>query len=159
MSALNQMRNFSRQKKIFPLFCTGRNMKFIGKFGEYLVLTRLLENEIEAYPAIKVNQDSYDITAISASGRIVRIQVKATELHNKSTNNTIGSLAREFDFLVVVVVHGERTADCYILTHAEAQALRGTSKQLGISRLEKQASVVKSEMAQHKEQWNRIRDA
>ncbi|WP_353231827.1 hypothetical protein [Pseudomonas helleri] len=134
-------------------------MKFIGKFGEYLVLTRLFENEIEAYPAIKVNQDSYDITAISASGRIVRIQVKTTELHNKSTNNTIGSLAREFNFLVVVVVHGERTADCYILTHAEAQTLRGASRQLGISRLKNQASVVKNEMAQHKEQWNRIRDA
>ena len=79
-------------------------MKFIGKFGEYLVLTRLLENEVEAYPAIKVNQDSYDLTAISKSGRIVRIQVKSTDLNNKSTNNTIGALAREFDFLVVVVV-------------------------------------------------------
>ncbi|MDO9066832.1 MAG: hypothetical protein Q7W05_00020 [Deltaproteobacteria bacterium] len=134
-------------------------MKFIGKFGEYLTLTRLLENEVEAYPAIKVNQDSYDLTAISKSGRILRIQVKTTELHNKSTNNSIGSLAREFDFLVVVVVNGEREADCYVLTHAEAHALRGTSKLLGISRLERQASVVKAEFAQHKEQWGCIRDA
>ncbi|MDO9002763.1 MAG: hypothetical protein Q7V20_04830 [Aquabacterium sp.] len=134
-------------------------MKFIGKFGEYLTLTRLLENEVEAYPAIKINQDSYDLTAISKSGRILRIQVKATELQNKSTNNNIGSLAREFDFLVVVVVHGEREADCYVLTHAEAHAIRGTSKLLGISRLEKRASVVKAELAQHKEQWRRIRDA
>lgn len=89
------------------------HMKFIGKFGEYLVLTRLLENEVEAYPAIKVNQESYDLTAIADSGRIVRIQVKTTELHNKSTNNTVGALARDFDFLVIVVVHGERSADCY----------------------------------------------
>ena len=134
-------------------------MKFIGKFGEYLVLTRLLENDIEAYPAIKVNQDSYDLTALAKSNRIVRIQVKSTELHNKSTNNTIGSLAREFDFLVVVVVHGERSADCYVLTHAEAQEMRGTSKRLGVSRQEKRASVVKSELTQHKEMWARIRDA
>ena len=124
----------------------------------YLVLTRLLENEVEAYPAIKVNQDSYDLTAISKSGRIVRIQVKSTDLNNKSTNNTIGALAREFDFLVVVVVHGVRSADCYVLTHLEAQTLRGTSKHLGISRKTNSRSEVKSELIQHQEMWNRIRD-
>ncbi|WP_157158271.1 hypothetical protein [Delftia sp. Cs1-4] len=134
-------------------------MRFIGKFGEYLALTRLLENDIEAYPAIKANQDSYDLTAISLSGRIVRIQVKTTDLHNKSTNNTIGCLARDFDFLVVVVVHGERVADCYVLTHAEAHELRGTSKLLGISRKVKLISVVKHEITAHKEKWDRIRDA
>jgi len=133
-------------------------MKFIGKFGEYLVLTRLLENEVEAYPAIKVNQDSYDLTAISKSGRIVRIQVKSTELNNKSTNNTIGALAGEFDFLVVVVVHGARSADCYVLTRVEAHTLRGTSKHLGISYQVKGTFVVKSELLQHKEMWSRIRD-
>jgi len=134
-------------------------MKFIGKYGEYLALTRLLEHEVEAYSAIKVNQDSYDLTAIAKSGRIVRIQVKATELHNRSTNNSIGSLAREFDFLVVVVVQAGRFADCYVLTHAEAHALRGESKNLGISRREKRVSVVKRELDQYKEQWSRIRDA
>lgn len=134
-------------------------MKFIGKFGEYLALTRLLEHEIEAYPAIKSNQDSYDLTAISMSGRVVRIQVKTTELNNKSTNNTIGSLAREFDFLVAVVVRGDRLADCYIMTHEEAHAIRGTSKSLGISRKDKGVFAVKSEFTQHKEQWSRIRDA
>ncbi|MDF8362571.1 hypothetical protein [Achromobacter anxifer] len=134
-------------------------MKFIGKFGEYLALTRLLENEVEAYPAIKANQDSYDLTAIAASGRIVRIQVKTTGLHNKSTNNTIGTLAREFDFLIVVVVHGQRLADCYVITHTEAHALRGASRQLGISRKQNGISVVKRELAQHKEMWSRIRDA
>ena len=134
-------------------------MKFIGKFGEYVVLTRLLENDVEAYPAIKVNQDSYDLTAISASKRIVRIQVKATKLRNQSTNNTVGALAREFDFLVIVVVLGQNSSECYVLTRAEAHTLRGTSKQLGISRKVKKASVVKSELTQHKEQWGRIRDA
>lgn len=134
-------------------------MKFIGKFGEYLALTRLLEHEIEAYPAIKANQDSYDLTAISTSGRVLRIQVKTTELQNKSTNNIIGSLAREFDFLVVVVVHGIRTADCYVMTHQEAHNIRGTSKSLGISRRENGAFLVKPEFAQHKEQWHRVREA
>lgn len=134
-------------------------MKFIGKFGENLVLTRLLERDIEAYPAIKANQDSYDLTAIPPSKRVLRIQVKATELNNKSTNNTIGSLAREFDYLVIVIVRGERLADCYVLTHAEAHALRGESKQLGVSRKVNGKSVVKNELEWHKEQWDRIRDA
>ncbi len=131
-------------------------MKFIGKFGEYLALTRLLERGIEAYPAIKVNQDSYDLTALAESGKIVRIQVKATDLRNKSTNNTVGALARTFDFLVVVAVHGDSAADCYVLTHQEAHDLRGASKLLGISRRENNASVVKRELLPHKEAWHRI---
>ncbi len=134
-------------------------MKYIGKFGESQVLARLLENEVEAYPAIKVNQDSYDITAISLAGRVLRIQVKATELHNKSTNNTVGTLARVFDYLIVVIVRGKGQADCYVLTHAEAHALRSTSKQLGVSRKQKGVSVVKSELLPYLEKWTRIRDA
>lgn len=106
-----------------------------------------------------MNQDSYDLTAISKSGRIIRIQVKAAELDNKSTNNTIGTLTRNFDFLLIVIVHGERPADCYVLTHAEAHALRGTSKLLGVSRKENRISVVKRELAPHKEAWARINDA
>ncbi len=134
-------------------------MKFIGKLGEYIALARLLENDIEAYPAIKVNQDSYDITALSASGRVVRLQVKATELGNKSTNNTIGSLTRRFDFLVVVIIHGPRNADCYVLTHAEAKTLQGGSKQLGVSNISGGVPQIKASLIKHKEQWARIRDA
>lgn len=134
-------------------------MKFIGKFGEYLALSRLLERGIEAYPAIKANQDSYDLTAIPASGKILRIQVKSTDLRNKSTNNTLGTLARTFDFLVVVVVTTDVNADCYVLTHEEAHALRGTSKQLGVSRMKNREPVLKDELALHKEAWHRIGDA
>ena len=134
-------------------------MKFSGKFGEYVALTRMLENEIEAYPAIKVNQDSYDLTAIPASGRVLRIQVKTVELGNQSTNNTVGKLAQHFDFLVIVVILGKHEIECYVLTHTEAHSLRGTSKQLGVSQKIKKISFVKSELAQHKEQWGRIRDA
>lgn len=134
-------------------------MKFIGKFGEYLALSRLLQNDIEAYPAIKVNQDSYDLTAIAASGRIVRIQVKTTELHNAATNNTVGALARTFDYLVVVVVLRDRVAEYYVLTYDEAHCIRGVSKQLGISKLEKREKFVKPALVPHKEMWSRIRDA
>lgn len=134
-------------------------MKFIGKYGEYLVLSRLLENEIEAYPAIKVNQDSYDLTAIPNSGKVLRIQVKATKLHNKSTNNTIGTLAKEFDFLVIVITHGERKSDCYVLTQDEAHSIRGNSKSLGVSRLVKGVSTVKDELLPYKERWAPIHSA
>ena len=134
-------------------------VRFIGKFGEYLALSRLLEHGVEAYPAIKVNQDSYDLTAITASGAVVRVQVKATDLRNKSTNNSVGALARTFDFLVVVAVHGDSAADCYVLTHEEAHELRGKSKLLGVSRRENNASVIKRELLPHKEAWHRISGA
>jgi hypothetical protein len=134
-------------------------VKFIGKFGEYLVLSRLLERGIEAYPAIKVNQDSYDLTAIAQSGRILRVQVKATDLRNKSTNNSIGTLARTFDFLAIVAVRDDAAADCYVLTHQEAHELRGDSKQLGISRIKNGASVTKTELDPYREAWHRIGNA
>lgn len=134
-------------------------MKYSGKLGEYVVLARLLANEIEAYPAIKTNQDSYDLTAILMSNRIVRIQVKTTQLNNLSTNNTIGDLKREFDFLVIVVMISKQDSECYVLTRSEAHALRGSSTQFGISRKVKGTSLVKSELAQHREQWSRVRDA
>jgi len=49
-------------------------MKFVGKYGEYRVLACLLEQDIEAYPAIKTNQTDFDLTAILASGKVVREQ-------------------------------------------------------------------------------------
>jgi len=64
-------------------------MKYIGKLGEYYVLASLLRENIEAYAAIKTNQPDYDITAISKNRKILRIQVKSTELNNKSTNNPV----------------------------------------------------------------------
>ncbi len=131
-------------------------MKFIGKFGEHLALSRLLEHSIEAYPAIKVNQDSYDLTAIDTSGKAIRIQVKATELHNRSTNNAIGTLEGEFDFLVVVVVLGEHLTKCFVLTRVEALEIKGPSKSLGISRIENEVPVIKESFLPYEEKWNKI---
>lgn len=129
--------------------------KFIGKFGEYIALSRLLAHEIEAYPAIKVNQANCDLTAITKAGRVVRIEVKSTDLLNASTNNTIGALAKTFDFLVIVVTNGQET-DCYVLSHAEAMALRGSSKQMGISEFRDGAKRVKTSIHSHHERWDRI---
>ena len=131
-------------------------MKFIGKFGEYLTLARLLERSIEAYPAIKVNQDSYDLTAINSSGSVIRIQVKATDLYNNSTNNAIGSLVKDFDFLVVVIVDGEHLTKCFVLTYAEAKKLKGSSKSLGVSRIVNGKPAIKEDLLPHKERWDKI---
>lgn len=131
--------------------------QYIGKFGEYTALSRLLINDIEAYPAIKVNQQNYDLTAITKQGRVVRIEVKSTELHNSATNNTIGALAKTFDFLVVVVAQGQK-ADCYVMTHAEAIAIKAGSLQLGITESRDGKKRVKESIAIHLERWNRIRD-
>ena len=99
-------------------------MKFLGKYGEHRVLVNLLANDIEAYPAIKINQDSYDITAVLSLTKVVRIQVKSTALGNKSTNNQIGELDRDFDFLVIVIAEA---SECrfFVLTRDEAVQLKG----------------------------------
>lgn len=132
-------------------------MRFIGRFGEYTVLTRLLEADIEAYPAVKVNQDSYDITAVSKGGRVIRIEVKTTDLFNDSTNNLIGKLARTFDFLAVVIVEGDKV-NCYVLTHAQAIALKGDSVQLGVSRRVEGKFEVKPALLPYRERWDHIRN-
>jgi hypothetical protein len=134
-------------------------MKFIGKFGEHVALSRLLANGIEAYPAIKANQDSYDITAISARGEVLRVQVKTTKLDNATTNNTIGRLPQEFHFLIIVIVQSDHSADCYVLTRKEAIAMQGDARQLGVSRQVKKVSVVKDALIPHKEDWAKLRDA
>ncbi|NMV23280.1 hypothetical protein HKB23_12825, partial [Vibrio parahaemolyticus] len=69
-------------------------MKFIGKYGEHLVLSQLLKLDIEAYLAIKSNQEDYDITVVLESSRVLRIQVKTTDLHNQNTNNSISGVEK-----------------------------------------------------------------
>ena len=134
-----------------------RTMKHIGKYGEYRVLARLLANDIEAYPAIKTNQKDYDITAVLSETKIVRIQVKSTELNNKSTNNAIDGIDKDYHYLVVVVVEGEGNASFYVMTKEEALAERGSSKQLGVTCLHEMKSCVKGSIARHKDQWQKLR--
>lgn len=134
-------------------------MKFVGKYGEYRVLACLLEQDIEAYPAIKTNQPDFDLTAILASGKVVRIQVKATELNNKSTNNAIDRIDKQYDFLVVVIVGKSKAARFFVMTKAEALAVKGTNKQLGTTQLRKKEPQVKDALLPHENQWEKISNA
>lgn len=134
-------------------------MRFIGKYGEHVVLARLLAHDIECYPALKHNQDSYDITAIVASGRVVRVQVKATNLQSASTNNAIGELNRQYDFLVIVVVDQPNPVRLFVLNLQEAIQLRGTSKQLAVSRSKSRVFSVRTELLPFEEQWSKISTA
>ena len=133
-----------------------RPMKFLGKYGEHRVLVQLLERDIEAYPAIKINQDSYDITAVLSPSRIARIQVKSTDLYNKSTNNQVGALDCEFDYLVVVVVDKNRCR-FFVLSRDEALLIKGTRKHLPTSRSVKGTPEVISELLAHEDKWEVIR--
>lgn len=133
-----------------------RPMKFLGKYGEHRVLVQLLERDIEAYPAVKINQDSYDITAVLSPSRIARIQVKSTDLHNKSTNNQVGSVDCEFDYLVVVVV-AEKKCRFFVLSRDEALRIKGTRKHLPTSRSVRRTPEVIPELLAHEDKWEVIR--
>ncbi len=133
-------------------------MKFLGKYGEHRVLVNLLANDIEAYPAIKINQDSYDITAVLSLTKVVRIQVKSTVLGNKSTNNQIGKLDRNFDFLVIVIVEADKCR-FFVLTRDEAVQLKGEFGHLSTSRTVRKVVEVRPELTAHEDKWEKIRNA
>lgn len=134
-------------------------MKFVGKYGEYRVLACLLEQDIEAYLAIKTNQPDFDLTAILASGKVVRIQVKATELNNRSTNNAIDRIDKLYDFLVVVIVGENKSARFFVMTKAEALAAKGTSRQLGTTQQRNKEFQVKDALLPHENRWQKIANA
>lgn len=134
-------------------------MKYVGKYGEYRVLACLLEQDIEAYPAIMINQPDFDLTAILASGKVVRIQVKATELNNKSTNNAIDRIDKQHDFLVVVIVGENKATRFFVMTKAEALAAKGASKQLGTTQQRKKEFQVKDIFLPHEDKWEKIANA
>lgn len=136
-------------------------MQFIGKYGEYRVLACLLEEDIEAYSAIKTNQPDYDLTAIVKSGKVLRIQVKTTELKNKSTNNAIDRIDKDYDFLVVVIVdeaEQRKSARFFVMSKSEAMAAKGTSKQLGTTQQRAKQFQVKDILLQHEGKWEKIRE-
>jgi len=134
-------------------------MKYVGKYGEYRVLACLLERDVEAYQAIKTNQPDFDLTAILASGKVVRIQVKATELNNKSTNNAIDRIDKEYDFLVVVIITEDKTARFFVMSKPEAIAAKGTNKQLGTTQQKKKQFQVKDALLQYENKWETILNA
>lgn len=134
-------------------------MKYVGKYGEYRVLACLIEQNIEAYPAIMTNQPDFDLTAILASGKVVRIQVKSTELNNKSTNNAITRIDKQYDFLVVVIVGEERATRFFVMTRAEALVAKGDNKQLGTTQMLKKEFQVKDYLLLHENKWDKIANA
>lgn len=137
-------------------------MQYIGKYGEYRVLACLLEEEVEAYPAIKTNQPDFDLTAVVPSGKVVRIQVKSTDLNNRSTNNAIDRIDKNYDFLVVVIVSNEqhkRSARFFVMSKAEALHAKGTNQQLGTTQQRSKRFQVKDVLLPYEGKWEKIRDA
>ncbi|MEC5208317.1 hypothetical protein QF022_003273 [Vogesella perlucida] len=133
-------------------------MKYIGKYGEYRVLACLLEQDVEVYQAIKTNQADYDLTVVLSPSKVVRIQVKSTELNNKSTNNPI-DVDKEFDFLVVVILDENGSTKFYVMSKNEAVEAKGTSKKLGTTKMKDGKYYVKNEIAAHENQWEKIKSA
>lgn len=129
-------------------------MKYIGKHGEYSVLSELLRRDAEAYLAIKSNQENYDVTVILDGNRVVRVQVKSTGLNNKSTNNSISNVDKNYDFLVLVVV-GEAQR-FFILAKSEVLAEKANSKGLYTTQQVKRVPQVKPSIAIHENRWDKI---
>lgn len=100
-------------------------MKSIGKYGEYRVLACLLERDIEAYQAININQNDFDLTVVLNQEHVVRVQVKSTELNNKATNNAIAGIDKQYDFMVIVIFEGQGKARFFVMSKAEAMELKG----------------------------------
>lgn len=133
-------------------------MKYSGKYGEYRVLACLLEEDIEAYLAIRHNQCDYDITAITDAGRVVRIQVKTTELANEATNNPF-DIDREYDFLVAVIIDADaEKTRFFVLSRAEALTIKGDAKLLGLSQQRNKVCQVKDALLPFENQWSKIRN-
>jgi hypothetical protein len=90
--------------------------------------------------------------------KILRIQVKSTLLNNKSKNNSIAKIDdhRDFDFLVVVVIHTDATPHFYILTKAEAIDAKNGNKLLSISKKNGDGYIVRNEIGKHENCWNKI---
>ncbi|WP_156853455.1 hypothetical protein [Aeromonas jandaei] len=73
----------------------------------FTVITPYLSN-VRLRFANRTYSSDFDLTAILASGKVVRIQVKETELNNKNTNNAIDRIDKQYDFLVVVIISEKR---------------------------------------------------
>lgn len=118
-------------------------MQSVGKYGEYRVLACLLERDIEVYQAINIKQPDFDLTVILSTEKIIRIQVKSTELHNKATNNAIDRINKNYDFLVVVIFESDGLARFFIMSNEDAIKEKGDNKQLGVTQQRNKQSQIK----------------
>lgn len=134
-------------------------MRSIGRYGEYRVLACLLERDLEAYQAININENDFDLTIVLSKEKVVRVQVKSTELNNKATNNAIDRVDKKYDFLVVVIFEGQGQARFFVMSKNEAMELKGRSKQLGVTQVRRKKSEVKTAILQFEDQWEKISNA
>ncbi|EKO3849809.1 hypothetical protein M0357_004975 [Vibrio harveyi] len=132
-------------------------MEYIGKFGEHFVLSELLKRDVESYLAINSNQKNYDITVVLDDLSVKRIQVKATELQNDSTNNAITGTKKKYDYLILVVVDIGQTMT-YIMTKEEVDKQRANQVDLYVSEKSKTDAryIVREAFKPHLERWDKI---
>ncbi|STQ90838.1 hypothetical protein [Iodobacter fluviatilis] len=131
-------------------------MKHIGSFGEYVTLSELLRRDIEAYPAILKNQEDYDITVIVSASKVVRLQVKTTELQNNSTNNSVKGTDKNYDFLVLVVIDNENVK-FYVIPKKKVDDIRFNSVDLSVSRKNGSSYCVKNCFNDFENKWDLIK--
>lgn len=132
-------------------------MQHSDKVAEYLVLAALIQRDVEAYSAISFRQEDYDITVVRSDRTIVRVQVKATELQNRSKNNSVKNLDRKYDYLVLVVFDGD-AVEYFIMTEKEVVAAYapGSRGVVYVSECEKGTYVVRSGIRKYEGQWEKI---
>jgi len=133
-------------------------LEYIGKFGEHLVLLNLLQRDIESYMAIKSNQEDYDITVVLNKSCVKRIQVKATELQNKNTNNSISGTEKNYDYLVLVILDKD-SKRVFILTKEEADKERGTDVKFSCSCKGDGVFIIKKNILPYEDKWDKISNA
>jgi hypothetical protein len=127
----------------------------LGKVAEHLVLAELILRNLESYPAISFRQEHFDITVVREDLTVARVQVKATELQNDSTNNSIDNLDKNYHFLVLVVFDNEATY-FLVLTKAEVEQAWTRPGTLYTSRREKDRYIVRENLMTHKDKWEKI---
>lgn len=132
-------------------------IQHIGKVAEYLVLAELIRKDVEAYSAISFRQEHYDITVIRSDRTISRVQVKATELANRSTNNPVSNLDKDYDHLVLVVFDGTDPT-YFVLTKAEAQHEYAPNKRgtIYVSKRSSGRFAVKESLRPYRDCWEKI---
>lgn len=142
--------------------------EYIGEYGEIAVYQELLKRDYEVYRATSKIQKGWDIVVINDE-KIIRVQVKTTVLENKSTNNSL-DVKDGYDILILVIlsVNDEELSkqdNFYIMTKAEVEDLKGSSKKLSIIRYTTTQCIckikqyfVKHEIKEHCNKWEKIKE-
>ncbi|TXI93224.1 MAG: hypothetical protein E6Q33_04350 [Neisseriales bacterium] len=135
--------------------------EYIGEYGEVAVYKELLKQNYEVYRATDKIQPGWDIVVINDE-KIIRIQVKTTILENKSTNNSF-VVKDGYDILILVILSFNdeelsKQDNFYIMTEAEINQLKGSRENLSTTESKNKQSVVKGEINEHRDKWNKIKE-